>query len=67
MVYRPHCFDPKNKPEIIRQYKEVRQSKCPITGRGGPSYEGTFVEYTFINKKGRKVHVPEYCILVRWL
>lgn len=67
MVYYPHCFDPKNKTEILRKWEEVRQSKCPITGNGGPKYKGTFVEYTFVNKRGKVVHVPEFIILVEWL
>lgn len=68
-VHYPHYYDPKNKPEIIRIWEEVRYTKCPIIGADvqEKAYLGKFVEYTFINKKKKKVHVEEYCLLVTWL
>lgn len=68
-VHHPHPYDPKNKGTIIRVWKERRFTKCPIVGADvtEKEYEGTFIEYTFINKKKKLVHVPEYCILVKWL
>lgn len=68
-VHYPHYTDPKNKPTIIRKWTERRFTKCPIPGAKvtEKEYEGTFVEYTFINKKKKLVHVPELVILVKWL
>lgn len=68
-VHYPHCYDPQNKPEIIRIWEEVRETKCPIEGYTGKEFKylGKFVEYTFLNKKKKRVHVPEYCLLVTWL
>lgn len=69
MTHYPHPFVPKHKSEIHRQWKEIREAKCPIVGSKTSTYtyEGTFIEYTYINKKGKKVYVPEFCLLVKWL
>ncbi len=68
-IHYPHYTDPKNKPEIVRIWKERRFTKCPIAEANvtEKEYEGTFVEYYFINKKKKRVHVPELVILVKWL
>lgn len=68
-VHYPHCYDPKRSPEIIRIWKERRFTKCPIIGANvtEKEYEGTFVEYTYLNKKKKRVHVPEFVLLVTWL
>lgn len=68
-VHYPHYTDPKNKPGIVRTWKEVRSTKCPIKNSQVKEklYEGTFVEYYFTNKKGKRVYVPELIILVKWL
>lgn len=68
-VHHPHCYDPKNKSEIVRIWKERRFTQCPIVGADvtEKEYEGTFIEYYFINKKKKRVHVPEYTLLVTWL
>ncbi|UYM28764.1 hypothetical protein [Serratia phage vB_SspM_LC53] len=68
MAYYPHPFDPKNKSVIIRKWEERRRTKCPIDSPHDVDkwYIGTFIEYTFIDKKKHKQHVDEYCILVKW-
>ncbi|AJD81925.1 hypothetical protein YenMTG1_115 [Yersinia phage vB_YenM_TG1] len=55
MTHYPHPFVPKHKSEIHRQWKEIREAKCPIVGAKTSTYtyEGTFIEYTYINKKGK--------------
>lgn len=67
--YYPHPYNPKNKAEIIRKWCEIRTTKCPIVGVdvSVKSYRGTFVEYTFVNKNKKVIHVPEFCLLVEWL
>lgn len=69
MTHYPHPYDPKNKARIIRKWRSLRKTKCPIVGFLGKEkqYVGQYVEYTFINKKGKTVHVPEYCMKVTWL
>ncbi|AHY25084.1 hypothetical protein AVV36_gp122 [Pectobacterium bacteriophage PM2] len=67
-IHYPHPYDPKNKSTILRVWKERRQTKCPnkssnVTERW---YTGTYVEYTYINKKKQTVYIEEYCILVEW-
>lgn len=68
MSYYPHPFDPKNKATIIRRWEERRKTCCPIKSPHNVDkwYVGTFVEYTFLDKKKREQYVPEYCLLVRW-
>lgn len=68
-VHYPHCYDPKNKPVIIRKWVERRFTKCPILNSKvkEKEYEGTFVEYTYVNKKKQTVHVPEMVLLVKWI
>lgn len=68
-THYPHPYDPTNKGVIIREWVERRFTKCPIVGSTAEEkeYEGTFLEYTFINKKKKLVHVPEYCLRVKWL
>lgn len=68
-VHYPHYADPKNKPVILRKWQEVRWTKCPIVGSTveEKQYRGTFVEYTYVNKKKKTVYVEELCILVEWL
>lgn len=68
MTYYPHPFDPKNNSNIIRVWKERRKTKCPIKSPHDVDkwYEGTFVEYRFIDKKKREQYVPEYCLCVKW-
>lgn len=53
-VHYPHPFDPKNKVEIIRQWERICRTKCPINSPHDvdKDYIGTFVEYTFIDRKG---------------
>lgn len=61
-AHYPHCFDPKNKPTIIRRWIEVRCTKCPVDwvdDSNNFEYIAEYVEYTFINKKGKLKHVPE--------
>lgn len=68
-IHYPHYTDPKNKPTVIRKWTERRTTKSPMANSTvkEKEYEGTFVEYTFINKKKKLVHVPELVILVKWL
>lgn len=68
-IHYPHPYDPKNKAVIIRQWERICRTKCPINSPHNvdKDYIGTFVEYTFIDKKGRKQHVEEYCLKVTWL
>ncbi|QIN97784.1 hypothetical protein PhiZZ30_113 [Serratia phage PhiZZ30] len=68
-VHYPHPYDQKNKAVIIREWEEIRQTKCPINTPHNVErrYLGRFMEYTFIDKKGRKKHVEEYCMQVTWL
>lgn len=63
-VYHPHPFDPKNKPTILRRWVEERITKCPVVGTEDYNfrYLAEYVEYTYINKKGKKVHVPELAL-----
>ena len=61
-VHRLHPFDPKNKAVIRRRWQEVRKTKCPIKwveDSNNFEYLAEYVEYTFINKKGKEVYVPE--------
>ena len=30
------------------------------------TYKAEFVEYTFVNNKGKEVYVPEYCLWIKW-
>ena len=68
-VYHIHPFDPKNKSVIHRIWEEIRWTKCPIVGSKVQEkpYMGKFVEYTYINKKGKPVYVDEYLLLVKWI
>lgn len=65
----PHPFDPKNRATIHLRWQEVRQTKCPIPDPNVKEklYLGDFIEYSYINKKGKLKHVSEYCLLVTWL
>lgn len=67
-IHRPHCYDPKNRPEIIRIWKEDRQTKNPFLNSTveEKNYTGTFVEYYYVNKNKKRIHVPELCLLVEW-
>lgn len=66
--YYPHPFDPKNKATIHRQWIETRMTKCPVPGTEAynKKYTAEFVEYTFINKKGKEVYVEEYPLWIKW-
>lgn len=68
-VHYPHPFDPKNKAVIIREWSEIRRTKCPINTPHDVEryYWGHFIEYTFIDKNKKKKHVKEYCMQVKWL
>ncbi|ARB05897.1 hypothetical protein fHeYen901_124 [Yersinia phage fHe-Yen9-01] len=67
-VHYPHPFDPKWKAIIHRIWSETRFTKCPIKSDvEEKEYAGTFVEYTYIDKKKRKIYVEEYCLLVKWV
>lgn len=67
-VHYPHPYDPIWRPEIIRVWTEQRKTHSPIeAGRiYDKTYVGTFCEYTYINKKKKKIHVDEFCLLVKW-
>lgn len=69
MAHYPHPFDPKNQAKIIRQWTEKRSTKCPINSPHNVDkfYMGTFIEYTFIDKKKREQYVEEFCLKVEWL
>lgn len=66
-VHHPHPFNPKNKAVIHRRWVEKRMTKCPVPGTEAYNFEytGEFVEYTFIDKRGKKVYVPEFCLWVK--
>lgn len=68
-VHYPHPYDPKWKATIHRIWEEVRHTRCPIISSTvkEKTYRGKFMEYTYTNKKGKRVHVPEFCLLVTWL
>lgn len=68
-VYQPHPFRPENKSTIHRIYDERCWTKCPIPDANvtEKEYIGTFVDYTFINKKGKPVYVERYCLVVKWV
>ena len=67
MTHYPHPYDPKSRAVILKKWQAIRQAKCPIRGVNTHTYKGTYVEYIFFNKKGKEVHVPEFCLLVKWL
>lgn len=68
-MHYPHPYNPKNKTTIIRKWVETRTTKCPINSPHNVNklYEGTFIEYTFIDKNKSKKYVEEYCLHIRWL
>lgn len=66
-THYPHCYDPINKPVIIKKWKEVRETKGDWPDIKEKKYQGTYVEYTYVNKKKKTVHVDEYCLLIEWL
>lgn len=68
MTHHIHPFDPKNKAVIHRRWIETRMTKCPVTEAAvyNKKYTAEFVEYTFVDKKGRKVYVDEYCLWIKW-
>lgn len=63
-----HPFDPKNKAVIHRRWTETRITKCPVPAAQeyNKTYKAEFVEYTFVNNKGKEVYVPEYCLWIKW-
>lgn len=63
-----HCFDPANKPKIIRRWIETRMTQCPIPAAAqyNKRYTAEFVEYTFINNKGKEVYVEEMALWIKW-
>lgn len=63
-----HCFDPKNKATIHRRWVESRMTKCPVPGteQYNKRYTAEFVEYTYINNKGKEVYVEELCLWIKW-
>lgn len=67
-VHHPHPFDPKNKAVIHRSWVEARTTQCPVPGteKYNREYTAEFIEYTFINSKGKKVYVPEFCLWIKW-
>lgn len=67
-VHYPHPFDPKNKAVIHRRWTETRTTKCPVPAaqKYNRKYTAEFIEYTFTNSKGKKVHVPELCLWIKW-
>lgn len=69
MAYYPHPYNPSNKSKIIREWTEERFTKCPIDNStvSPIKYIGYYVEYEYVNKKGKKIHIPEYCLRVEWL
>ncbi|BBC78174.1 Hypothetical protein KNT65_gp126 [Escherichia phage EcS1] len=67
-IHYPHPFDPKNKATIIRQWQEVRKTRCPIISKvQEKEYLGTFIEYNYIDKKKRTQHIEEFCLRVQWI
>lgn len=64
----PHPFDPKNKATIHRQWVETRMTKCPIPAAAqyNKKYTAEFIEYTFINNKGKEVYVEEMVLWIKW-
>lgn len=67
-VHYLHPFDPKNKATIHRRWVEKRMTRCPVPGaeKYNREYTAEFIEYTFTNNKGKKVHVPEMCLWIKW-
>lgn len=68
MTHYIHPFDPKNKATIHRRWTEVRMTKCPVKGTEiyNKPYLAEYVEYTFINSKGKSVYVNEFCLWIKW-
>lgn len=68
-AHRPHPFDPKNKPTIHRRWTEERKTNCPVLAAApyNRRYLAEYVEYTFINNKGREVYIPEFVLWIKWL
>lgn len=69
ITHHPHPYDPKNKSTIIREWTEVRRTKCPIKSphQVDRFYQGHYVEYKFIDKNKREQYVEEFCLRVEWL
>lgn len=67
-AHYPHPFDPKHKATIHRRWTETRMTNCPVpaAAKYNKRYTAEFVEYTFINNKGKKVYVEEYCLWIKW-
>ena len=63
-----HPFDPKNKAVIHRRWVETRMTNCPIpaAAKYNRKYTAEYVEYTFINNKGKSVYVEELALWIKW-
>ena len=63
-----HPFNPAHKAVIHRRWTETRMTNCPVpdTEKYNKKYTAEFVEYTFINKKGKPVYVEEYVLWIKW-
>ncbi len=63
-----HPFDPKNKAVIHRRWVEKRMTKCPViqATKYNKYYTAEFLEYTFINNKGKSVYVEEFVLWIKW-
>ncbi|UYL85012.1 hypothetical protein pEaSNUABM56_00035 [Erwinia phage pEa_SNUABM_56] len=66
--YLVHPFDPKNKAVIHRRWVEKRMTKCPVpqAQKYNKEYTAEYVEYTYINGKGKPVHVEEFILWIKW-
>lgn len=66
--YLVHPFDPKNKAVIHRRWVEKRMTNCPVpqAQKYNKEYTAEYVEYTFINGKGKPVHVEEFTLWIKW-
>lgn len=67
-THYPHPFDPKNKATIHRRWVETRMTNCPVpaAAKYNKKYTAEFIEYTFINSKGKEVYIEEYCLWIKW-
>lgn len=63
-----HPFDPKNKAVIHRRWVETRETQCPVpqADKYNKVYTAEFVEYTFLNNKGKPVYVEEFPLWIKW-
>ena len=66
--HHPHPFDPANKAVIHRRWTERRKTNCPVIAAYAYNrwYTAEFVEYTFINNRGKEVYEPEHALWIKW-